>query len=67
MGGERLAQAGNVAMAEDRPDAGEEALAGAVDLDMLRDEVTHQGLRHRQSERAHGGVLSHTSRSACAS
>ena len=46
---ERLPQAGDVAVAEDPEAAGEEAVADAVALDLLRGEVAHQRLGDGQS------------------
>ena len=51
---QRLAEAGDVAMAEDRPDAGEQRLDAALALRPLRREVAHERLRHGETE-GHGG------------
>ena len=49
-----LAHARDVAMTEDRPDAGEERHARSVDFDHLPAEIAHQRLRGGQAKRAHG-------------
>src|SRR6185503_19180918 len=46
---QRLAEPGDVAVAEDPEAAGEEAVADAVALDLLRGEEAHQGLGDGQS------------------
>ena len=46
---QRLAQTGDVAVAEDGEDTGAERHLFAVDLDALGDQVADQRLRHRQS------------------
>jgi hypothetical protein len=52
---ERLAHRGDIAVAEDRPDAGEERQRLSVDLRPLRSEGTDQSLRHGETDRGHGG------------
>src|SRR5579864_7790779 len=52
-GVERLAEPGDIAVAEDRPDSCEQGLLLAVGLDALRTEIASQGLRHRQPDRSH--------------
>ena len=51
---ERFAHAGDVAVAEDGPDAGEERHLPAVADRPLRRQETDKRLRHRQSYRRHG-------------
>ena len=46
---ERLADAGDIAMAEDRPDAAEQRQRLAVDLGLLARKEPRQRLRHRQA------------------
>ncbi len=48
-----LAHPGDVAMAEDRPDAGEQRQRAAVDFRHLPAEVAHQRLRGGQAKRSH--------------
>ena len=50
-GFERLGEAGDVAVAEDREHAGEERHALAVDLGELLRQLAHQRLRHGQADR----------------
>ncbi len=64
-GVERFTETGDVAVAEDRENAGEERLLVAVDLSGLRGEKTHQGLRHRQPDRAHAALPSHPCAALC--
>ena len=52
-----LAQAGDVAMAEDRENTGEQRDFLAVDLGVLRHEKAHQRLGHGQADRGHLGGL----------
>lgn len=55
---EGLAEAGDVAVAEDAPGAGEEAVLAAIAGDVLRGEVADEGLGHCEALRCHAGVLS---------
>ena len=55
MGRERLADARDVAVSEDREHAVEERLVAARTADLLGGEMPHQGLGHRQADRFHGG------------
>jgi hypothetical protein len=55
---ERLAQPRDVAVAEDRPDAGEQRHLAAVANRSLRRQIAHERLRHRQSKRCHRVPLS---------
>ena len=50
---ERLAEAGDVAVAEDREDTRKQGRLGAVDNGALRDEILHQGLGHGQAYGLH--------------
>src|ERR1700716_3734729 len=59
-----LADPGDVAVAEDAPDAGEEALLDAVALDVLRREEPDERLRHRQPRHAEPSRASTVSISA---
>ena len=51
---ERLAEAGDVAVAEDREHAAEQRRVGAIQHRALRAQPPDQGLRHRQPDRLHG-------------
>jgi hypothetical protein len=51
---ERLAEAGDVAVAEDAPHARDEAGLDAVALGVLGREESDDGLPDRQADRAHG-------------
>ncbi len=53
IGGEGLANAGDVAMAKDRPDAAEQGQAAAIAIGVLRGEIAHQSLRHGQPDSGH--------------
>ena len=53
-----LPQAGDVAVAEDAPHAGEEAVFRAIAGDVLAGEVFDEGLRHGEAGGVHGVVLS---------
>ena len=53
---ERLAEAGNVAVAEDSPDARDEPLLASVALDVLLGEEPDDGLTHGQSDGAHRSI-----------
>ena len=52
---ERLADAADVAVAEDAEAAAEEAVLDAVPLDVLRREEAQEGLRRRQPDARQGG------------
>ena len=54
---QRLAQAGDVAVSEDRPDTGEQGNAGAVDVGVLGAQIAHHGLCGRQTYGFHGEVI----------
>ncbi len=54
---EGLAEPGDIAVAEDRPDAGEERQLGAIDLGPLGGEIAHQRLGHGQTDRVHGWLF----------
>ena len=54
---QRLRQAGDIAMTEDREYAGEQRLGLAVDLRLLRAEVMDQCLCHGKADGLHGALL----------
>ena len=54
---ERLAQAGDVAVPEDAPDPGDEALLAAVALDVLAGHEADDGLTHGQPDSLHRSLL----------
>jgi hypothetical protein len=51
---QRLAEAGDVAVPEDRPDAGEQGRFGATQRGALGGEMTDDGLGRGQAQGAHG-------------
>src|SRR5687767_10956933 len=53
---QRLAHPGDVAVPEDPPAPGEEALLAAVALDVLAREEAHEGLGHGEPDRGHVSV-----------
>ena len=55
---QRLAEAGDVAVPEDREDAGEERHFPAIDHGPLGGQIAHQGLRHGQPDGLHGFLSS---------
>ena len=50
---ERLAETGHIAVPEDAPDTGDEALLMAVPLDVLLGHEADDGLTHGQSDSVH--------------